>query len=324
MASNLADQLAIEPLGPGKYQSKHFPPRGGNSAPIGYGGFTLAIALQAAIASVPAAFHLYSLMGNYLGPVSTKRKIICSVQETRSTRTFMTRRVQVLQEKDNGKPTFICLDMLADFQIAEPALLTYSAPPRREYTHWKDCVSMETRRQQMLDAGQITSTQNRVFETTFGGLRDFKYESRICPESMTSQTLVGMNKDQPTTQDHLPLVERSSADWFRAIGDLKTPVDNLAALSFIMDGMLSFLPLAHSRHFFDEVDACSSLDFAFRIFTPNVNLNNWHLRECITHAGGFGRTFSEGRVWDEVGTLVGSMTQQSILRPKAKKLKHNL
>ncbi|KAH8700386.1 acyl-CoA thioesterase II [Talaromyces proteolyticus] len=324
MAPSLAELIAIEPLGPGKYQSKHFPPHGGNSAPIAYGGFTIAVALQAAMASVPATFHLYSVMGNYLAPVSTKRRIICTVQETRSTRTFMTRRVQVSQEQDNGKPTYICLDMLADFQIAEPALITYSTPPQREYTHWKDCVTVETHRQQMLAAGEITPAQDKIYEAIFGGLHTFQYEVRACPESMTTQTLVGVNKHRPTTQDRLSLVDRSSGDWFRAIGDFKTPADHLAALTFIMDGLLSFLPLVHSRHFFDEVDACSSLDFAFRIFNPNVNLNNWHLRECITHAGGFGRTYTEGRVWDEAGTLIGSMTQQCILRPKAKKQKHNL
>lgn len=316
MITSLTEQIAIEPLGPGQYQSKHFPPRGGNSAPIGYGGFTIAVAVRAAIATVPPAFHLYSVMGSYLGPTSTTRRVTCTVQEVRSTRTFMTRRVQVSQEQNDGKPTYICLDLLADFHVKELALITYSAPPRIKHTHWKNCLSTDTHRQQMIAAGQITPAQDKVYEVIFGGLRKLNYESRMCPEGMASQTLLGVNKHKSTTQDDLPIVERSSADWFRAIGDFENMEDHIPVLCFIMDGMLSFLPLIHTHRFFDEVDACSSLDFAFRIFTPVVNVNNWHLRECITHAGGLGRTFSEGRVWDETGTLIGSMTQQCILRPK--------
>jgi hypothetical protein len=49
-------------------------------------------------------------------------------------------------------------------------------------------------------------------------------------------------------------VERSSADWFRAIGYFKVLANHFAALSVIVND-LSFLPPIHTHRFFDEVDA---------------------------------------------------------------------
>ena len=82
-----------------------------------------------------------------------------------------------------------------------------------------------------------------------------------------------------------------------------------------MDGALSFLPLAHNAMFLDDAGACSSLEFAFRLFDTDLDLTRWHLREMKTVTGGNGRTYSESRLWDSEGNMVANMTQQSILRP---------
>ena len=57
----------------------------------------------------------------------------------------------------------------------------------------------------------------------------------------------------------------------------------MESLGFIVDGMLSFLPLTHNHLFFDDAAACSSLDFALRNFSPSIKMNDWHLREFISH-----------------------------------------
>jgi acyl-CoA thioesterase len=88
----------------------------------------------------------------------------------------------------------------------------------------------------------------------------------------------------------------------------------MASLGFLMDGMLSFLPLIHNHLSFDDVAACSTLDFALRVFSPRIDMNHWHLREVISHHAGHGRSYSESRLWDEQGSLVASMTQQAIIR----------
>ncbi|KJZ71907.1 hypothetical protein HIM_08752 [Hirsutella minnesotensis 3608] len=136
------------------------------------------------------------------------------------------------------------------------------------------------------------------------------------PESMSAQNLGGMVTTIPTKQDSLSITARSSAEWYRAREALGDDRDQIASLLFLMDAGLSFLPLTHSHRFLDDVGACSTLDFALRILKPDLDLEQWHIRERTTSAAGHGRTFSEGRLWDEQGHMVASMTQQSIMRPK--------
>lgn len=87
-----------------------------------------------------------------------------------------------------------------------------------------------------------------------------------------------------------------------------------------MDGGLSTLPLTFDHMFLEDAGACSTLDFALRIFSNDVRFDQWHLREMRTHTGGNGRTYSEGTLWDEKGNMVCSMTQQNILRVKPARL----
>ena len=83
-----------------------------------------------------------------------------------------------------------------------------------------------------------------------------------------------------------------------------------------MDAAISSVPLIHSHKFLDDAAACSSLDFALRIFSNDINLNDWHLREEATVTGAEGRTYTEARLWDRDGNMIASMTQQCIMRPK--------
>jgi len=81
------------------------------------------------------------------------------------------------------------------------------------------------------------------------------------------------------------------------------------------------MPLSHNHQFLDDSGACSSLDFALRVFTNDLDMSKWHYREMNTITGGNGRTFSEARLWDNKGSerrMVALMTQQAILRPPAK------
>lgn len=74
----------------------------GNIANIAYGGWTLAIAANAAYQSAPPSYHLYSMLGHFLGPALTDRKLFCTVRKIRDTRTLATRQVEVSQAQDDG------------------------------------------------------------------------------------------------------------------------------------------------------------------------------------------------------------------------------
>lgn len=83
-----------------------------------------------------------------------------------------------------------------------------------------------------------------------------------------------------------------------------------------MDRGLAYIPADHSGYELLDASACATLDFALRIFRPQITLRNWHVSEQRTAVANKARAFSEGQVWDENGNLIASMTQQTMLRPK--------
>lgn len=300
MATTLAEHVFLDKVHD-RYVSTHLPQRMGNSAPIAYGGYAMALAIHAACKTVPDGFHLHSAMGHYLRPVSTEANLICKPIQLRQTKNFVTYRVVVEQRFPATSEVRLCMELLADFHKDEPSLFTHSARPTRAYSHWRDCVSWEDLvEKEWVNSGRISEAQAKMFNTLFGLSRDI-YEDRPCPEGVTSQNLLGLAKNAETSQDELSPTAKSSADWIQVKHPLQTKGEQIASLGFIMDGALSFLPLAHNHMFFDDVSACSSLDFALRIFSPGPKMDEWHLREAVNHRAGHGRTYSESRLWDEPG-----------------------
>lgn len=315
MASTLSEQVSVDEIGPDQFRSRFNPERMGNAAKIAYGGCALGTAIQAACRTVAPEYLLYSVLGNYLGPSLIDRKVFCSVRRVRDTRTFATRQIEVSQEQDDGarRP---CMIILADFQVKEAAtLLEYSAPPTKTYSPVEKCLGVVELGDEMVKKGILPSKLVKMHRVIFGLMFRF-FETRPAPEGVSANNLSGLAKTAKTNQDGLPITSKTTGEWFRYQHRVNRPQDQYSGLGFVMDGGLSFLPLTHSGLFLDDVAACSSLDFAMRIFTNNLDLNNWHLRESKTVTGGDGRTYTESRLWDEAGNMVANMTQQSIMRPK--------
>ena len=316
MASTITDLLSVQQIAPNVFESVYKPEKMGNMANIAYGGNTLAVAVNAALQTIPVGFFLYSALGNYLGPAFTDRKLQCVVREIRTTKTFATRHVEISQTQE-GKER-LCLFLSADFQIAEPAtLLTYSRPPRMTYSAVEDSPTVDENRQSLLERDIATKEAVKMHKEVLFALSDRFLDRRPCPEGIITQNLTGAaKKGTRTTQDHLSLPVKTSSDYFRSKHLLRAPAEHASALAFVMDMGTSFLPLVHNGQSLDDVAVQSSLDFALRIFKNDLDLNAWNLREMSTITGGAGRTYTEVQVWDRKGVMVCNMTQQSILRPK--------
>ncbi|KAK8034797.1 hypothetical protein PG993_009792 [Apiospora rasikravindrae] len=248
MASTTTEQTAIEEIGPGQFRSIFNPGRMGNAKPIAYGGCTLGVAVRAAYsAAVPSTHHLYSLVGHYLGPASTTEKLVCTVHDTRTTKSFATRRVVVQQVQPTTTNTGgeqqthmrMCMELIADFHAEEPAApgMTYSAAPSRAYAGPGDQSEVPAVLTTVLSAAEEATVQRSrdVFS-----LNERFLETRPCREGVAAQNLNGVLKSRPTTQDALPLADRTSAEWVRNKHPLSTPADQAAALAFCLDGGLSF------------------------------------------------------------------------------------
>lgn len=313
MASSVLDVIGVRQVSPGVFESLNNPEQMGNAAAIAYGGCALGVACMVAHQNLTEGHRLYSMSGNYLGPALTDRKLLCRIQELRKTRTFTTRLITVSQEQNDGSERS-CLVSLVDFQLIEPAtLMTYSKPPSRPYHRPTDTIA--ERRAQLIKEGKMTEQQAALHQRSFG-LMGRLFEGRPCDEGISGQIMNGMIKNVPTTQDHLHITDRTSADWWRCRAALPGRANQSSALAFIMDGAVSFIPLTHQRMFLDDAGACSSLDFSMRVFSNDFDITKWHMREWKTISGAVGRTYSESQLWDDQGSIIASMTQASIIRPK--------
>lgn len=316
---SLIEQLALKSTNSdnNEFETIHHPKRMGNPLAIAYGGYALGTACQAAYKCVPSGYHLYSMLGHYLGPAYSDRPLRAKVRTIRQTRTFATRQVEVSQKRDDGEER-VCLIAMADFHISEPAsLLEFSKPPLKTFPHYNGLPTQKEVFQKLLDNGKITQELLTAHSKTFS-LMEKHFDQRPCPESIFAQNLFGMAKTLPTSQDHLPITSRTTGDWFRCREDLTSEAEHVTNLAFLIDGAIAFFPLSSNHMWFDDVAAVSSLDFALRFFRAGdqLDLSQWHKREISTGVAGEGRSFGESWVWDEEGRAVACMSQQSILRPK--------
>ncbi|KAH7383334.1 thioesterase-like superfamily-domain-containing protein [Pyrenochaeta sp. MPI-SDFR-AT-0127] len=320
------EQFSLKELSKNEFETVYRPQRMGNPLNIAYGGYALGTACKSACLSVPEGYHLYSMLGNYLGPSYTDRALRASVRVIRQTRTFATRQVEVSQIRDDGEKR-VCLIAIADFQVKEKAvLLDYSRTPSESYPNWKDCPTQEEAFQKLLGEGKITQPLLDAHSKSFNLMPNI-FDQRAVPSGIFAQNLLGMAKHLPHSQDDRPLPKRTTADWFRCKQSLSSTADQITNLAFLIDGAIAFAPLSFNHLFFDDVAAVSSLDFALRIFQNGkedaveggLDLNKWHLREMSTTAASEGRSYGESWVWDEQGRAVACMSQQSILRPKAQR-----
>ncbi|CCG84865.1 protein of unknown function [Taphrina deformans PYCC 5710] len=312
MSHEFRESIGVSQLGPDKFISKYYPERTGNTADIAFGGFALGLSVNAGVQSVPPQFFCYSAQGLYLGPTLTTEKVSLQVHKVRDTKTFKTVRVEALQTQKGVQRITFCITL--DFQLKEAPVLKYNLDPRIKPTPVAELEDYSDYVQGRVKKGLVSEQLAQIYTTQFGMLKRF-FEMRHCLESVSGQNLLGLDKNCKTTQDGLTITEKSSALWFRS----KTPIsqaESYAAVAFMTDAALAFLPLTFRNEFITEYGALSSLDCSLRFHTSDFNCNNWLLHEQVTEAADDGRTFSIGRVFREDGVLVATMSQMSILRAK--------
>ncbi|KAJ3496449.1 hypothetical protein NLG97_g2647 [Lecanicillium saksenae] len=303
MTTSLASLLAVDQIGNDEYSSRALPVTMGNTATIAYGGSTLGVAIHAAFSTVPNTHKLYSLLGHFLGPTSPDKAVRCRVTRTRDTRSFATRRVEVEQTQRDGASRVV-MELTADFHILEVGQFQYSMPVSMAYSSPHLSLRLRDFKLQntvLVESGAITANQLDVVKAAFETNERY-FDIRFPPECKSTQIFAGLSS--LATQDGDTLASRSSVEWYLIKERLKSEKEQLGVLAFLMDGGLDTLPLEHSHEFVDDIRACSSLDFALRVFQPSVDLNQWHIRERKTSVGGIGRTYSESRLWNEQNQMV--------------------
>lgn len=215
---------------------------------VSYGGCLLSLCVSAAFAAIPKdtadrLYDIYSVLGTFLGPTSIKTKLTFTVEDVRTTKSFATRKVEAWQElplTNGGKPlrrrTMI---LLADFHVRERPEMTlpgmdYSMPPL--VAESLKISPNDLQHQRALMAATQPPKILQVFDNVFP-LFDRYLDLRPVPESMGTQKALGLNSGKKTTQDDLPLQERTNSHWFRikdvegGKGELQSRSENAAAVA---------------------------------------------------------------------------------------------
>lgn len=250
-----------------------------------------------------------------MGPTLTTCPLSLEVERVRDTRSFSTRKV-VARQADNGNR--VCFYMIADFSAPEQGVMAYAPAPRMQYLPPSSLRPYSEVLDSAVRDGNVSAALVQEYRRVFPLLEKF-FDFRGCPEGVGTQNLLGLDKAVETTQEDLPIREKTSAYWIKS----RTPLskdESMAALGFVLDAALAFLPLTFSHSFLDDFGAVSTLDFALH-FHEAADMNKWILVEQTTELAAGGKTWSGSHVWNEDGRCLATMRQTSILRAKATKLK---
>ncbi|BFZ58673.1 hypothetical protein PYCC9005_005737 [Savitreella phatthalungensis] len=340
MSKTINDLVALERLSTSSSEvvvlrSLNKPEKMGNAADIAYGGCVLSMCVNAAFYGLPSAttstppFYLYSVLGTYVGPTLASDLVTFRVDVLRSTRTFQTRRVEARQKGRDGveRITFFAV---CDFVAPEPTALKYSLQPAKTYTEPESLLPVQEAFRRRAEAGEFPM---KVYEMWYVGfaLARRMFEMRYCPEGASTANVLGMVKGvrHGGWGDHY--TAQTCAFWVRSKTPTATtgvPRHNLqdsrgetsAALAFLLDAALAFMPATIGSTFLDDYGAISSLDASLRFHEPDdraavhpdspyaglpaekrvkkaLDLQRWLLIEHRTEVAGDGRTFSTARLF---------------------------
>ncbi|CAO1636014.1 unnamed protein product [Parajaminaea phylloscopi] len=329
------------------YESLNKPFRMGNTQPIAFGGCTLAVAMAAVHQQLESQgpskghrgstdFAVYTFGGYYLRPSFIDRNYKVCVVPLRSTRTFETKQVYVYQANAKDAAVLdLCLSATCDFMRRarggqDGSVLKYSLQPHLiaqggQISHHSSIEADPAPMLEKVQKGEFDASVGELYNKFLSGQRDY-IMSKHCPEGVWAQNAWGTAKYTRTTQDHLPVHEKTGYDWFKVRGRLSEPnakdgpVDSLsitqsaaadALLSWHLDGHVSFAPLSFSHRFLEDAAACATLDFCLRFHQEDVIVDpeptgdsstdeeGWFLREIRTHVSNWERTYSQAVVWSE-------------------------
>jgi acyl-CoA thioesterase II len=267
----------------------------GNLLPITYGGHLLALLFQPITLNAPLP---HSVLGHYLLPTAPSVPLDVMRKLLRSSASFTTETVTFSQ---NGRSTAY---FILDAHKLEPSSLHYSVSPSQAYTPPSELPPDSEIYQ--------NSELYPMFEKIFGSM--FRYfDTRTPPQSYYATNMFGLLKALPTSQDHLMHTQKRAAIYYRCKEKLTLRHQHYAAIAYILDSALAFMPATFAHLFMDDFKVLSTLSVSLHFHTERFDVNEWFLHECGTEQAGCGRTFSTGRIF-QGGQLVATMVQSSIAR----------
>lgn len=253
-----------------------------------FGGQVLSQALHAAILTVPEDRHAHSMHGYFILPGDLNHPIIYMVDQVRDGGSFTTRRVKAIQ---HGKDIFI---IAISFQLLQEGL-----------DHQID-------RPNVPDPEVLHSDQDLLEK--HGDQLPESFKRFLSPRPIEFRPVDPMNFLMPQQQDPLRYV------WFRAKGQVSGgQTIHQRLLAYASDYNLLTTAIQPHQH---EVQIhqlqLASLDHAMWFHRP-ADLSKWLLYEIDSPSASNTRGFTRGSIYQQDGTLVASVVQEGLIRPKRRK-----
>src|SRR6201996_6360270 len=253
-----------------------------------FGGQVLAQALVAAMRTVPPERACHSFHAYFLRPGDPKVPILYEVDRSRDGASFSARRVVAIQ---HGAQIFI---LAASFQVAEEGFTHQAQMPVVPGPEGlEDDQQVLLRDSALSPVMRAWVSQDRPFETRavlgrgpFDGAGDRPARAAI---------------------DHI---------WLKTRGSLPDdPGLHRVLLAFVSDmSLLDTALLPHGKSIFSKVQV-ASLDHAMWFHRP-FRADEWLLYVQDSPSASGARGFNRGAIYRRDGTLVASVAQEGLIRPR--------
>lgn len=226
-----------------QFRGRFAPSASGFKSKAAYGGSTMASALIAAGKTVPNSrgvhseedYHVYSYAGHFLGPATVHASLHFVVHETRTTRSYASRYVQVLQEfvvaRSGQRQERQVFAALVDFQRTDANFdfLDFSAPP--------DAPLLDAADPSLVPMDELLSLQRHWSAETVSGFLDhfgeiYKlFEARLYADSVHTHNACGERPGVPgIPQEGRAMTDKRLDTLIRAREELTTSYERAAAV----------------------------------------------------------------------------------------------
>ena len=269
--ASIEEILAIERIDKDIYRGRAFD----SALRRTFGGQVAGQALVAATRTVGADYRVHSLHGYFLRPGNSDHPVIFLVDRIRDGRSFVTRRVNGVQDGE------VIFSMSASFHIDGDEGIEHQDPmPAAPDPDALDPLPDDAE-------DPVTRTLRREWQ---------HFDVRKVP------------------RDQMEFSDRHIAQqqvWFRHRAPL--PDDQLlhvCTLAYMSD--MTLLGSSRSVHP-DSMVQTASLDHAMWFLRP-FRTDDWLLYDQTSPSAGSGRALTQGRIFDRAGRLVAMVTQEGLTR----------
>ena len=263
----------------------------GNNHDVGanhvFGGQVLSQALHAGIRTVPAERRAHSMHAYFILPGDLDHPIIYMVDQVRDGGSFTTRRVKAIQ---HGKDIFI---MAISFQKEQEGMEHQIAIP------------------QIVPPEDLQSDQDLLHQ--FADRLPESFKRFLHPRPIEFRPVDPFNFILPEKQEPLRYV------WLKAKGDFEgDQTVHQRLLAYASDyNLLTTAIQPHQDKIQIHQIQLASLDHAMWFHRP-FSMNEWLLYEVDSPSASNARGFTRGNIFRKDGTLVASVVQEGLIRPKRK------